>query len=263
MRIRFFLRFLSIFLLLLPFSSCQKKPDRTIKVAASSTPHAEMLELIQQDMEERGYRLEILVVDDYHLPNRLLAEKQVDANFFQHLPFLESEIEEFGYKLVPLAKIHLEPLRIYSKKYQSLKEVCPKAVVTLPSDPSNEARALKLLEKAALIKLKEGIGRFPTILDISENPLCLNFKELDAPLLPRTLADADISLIPGNFVLQADIDPTKALFSEESDSPYANILVIRQGEEGREELQLLANLLRSQKIINFIKERHSNLFLLL
>lgn len=235
--------------------SCQSGEKR-LKIAASSTPHAEMLEVIRKDLKEKGITLEIVVIDDYHLPNRLLAEKQVDANFFQHGPFLENEIADFGYSLTPLAKIHIEPLGIYSRKFRKLAEVPDHAKITIPSDPSNEARALLLLEEAKLIKLRDKKGHFPTMVDIDYNPHSYQVTELDAPLLPRTLNDTDLAVIPGNFALQAHLFPEEALFLEGANSPYVNILVVRKGEEEREDLRLVAQLLRSQKVAYFLKERY-------
>ena len=254
--ILFLLVFTSLFM-----TGCREK-KKSIKVAATSVPHAEMLEVIKPDLEKQGYKLEILVIDDYQLPNRLLQEKQVDANFFQHQPFLDKEICEFGYSLTPIAQVHIEPLGIYSKKISSFEKLTPKALVTIPSDPSNEGRALRLLEEAKLIKLKENASLYATPLDIIENPLALKIKEIDAPLLPRTLKEVDLSVIPGNFALQASLSPSDALFIEGKNCPYVNILVVRKGEENREDLQALKTLLTSEKIRHFVEEKYKGKILM-
>lgn len=252
---KYFLRTLFLVISLL-FFSCSKQ-EKVLKVAATSVPHAEILETIKTDLEKKGYRLEIIVVDDYQLPNRLLHEGHVDANFFQHLPFLEEEKKEFGYDLIPLAKTHIEPLGIYSLKFSSLENIPKKALISIPSDPANEGRALYLLEKARLITLREHSSICATIVDIEENPLSLKIKEIDAPLLPRTLNDVALSVIPGNFALQAGLSPSEnGLLLEDSQSPYVNVLVIKNHDESRQELQLLAELLTSEKTSRFINEKY-------
>jgi D-methionine transport system substrate-binding protein len=231
--------------------------EKSLRVAATPVPHAEILESIQAEMKEKGITLEIVEVDDYNLPNRLLLEKQVDANFFQHEPFLKSQEEEFGYAFTVLAKVHVEPLGVYSKKIQTLSQIRQRAVVAIPSDPSNEARALHLLEEEGLIRLHENATVLATILDIVENPKNLQFQELDAALLSRVLPDVDLAVIPANFALQAGLCPQRSsLLLESGVSPYANLLVIRKGEENRPELQLLAQLLRSEKTKIFMCEQY-------
>lgn len=239
------------------FAGCQSKESR-IKVAATPVPHAEILQQIKPDMKKEGYELKIIEIEDYNLPNRLLYEEKVDANFFQHIPFLEMQNLEFGYNLEVLAKIHIEPLGIYSKKIRNLPELSEGATIAIPSDPTNEARALQLLSDKGLLKLKsEAVLLTP--LDITENPKKVKIREVDASLLPRTLSDVDIAVIPANFALQTGMNPGKdALALESPDSPYANVLVIRGGEERREELQLLKKYLISEKVRNFILKKYSN-----
>jgi D-methionine transport system substrate-binding protein len=231
---------------------CQNQ-EKILRVAATPVPHAEMLEAIQSDMKEKGIRLEIIEVDDYNLPNRLLQEKQVDANFFQHEPFLKIQEKEFGYSFAILARIHIEPLGVYSKKIQSLSQIRQKATVAIPSDPSNEARALRLLEEEGLIRLHENVTLLATPLDIVDNPKKLHFQELDAALLAHVLPDVDLAVIPANFALQAGLCPQRSsLLLESGESPYANLLVVRKGDENRPELQLLAQILTSEKMRNFM-----------
>lgn len=229
--------------------------EKTLKVAATPVPHAEILEAIKADLEKEGINLKIVEVDDYNLPNRLLYEKQVDANFFQHLPFLEEQNHRFGYHLQVLTAVHIEPLGIYSHKISDLEQLKEGAIIAIPSDPSNETRALNLLSELGLIKLKEGIHT--TIYDIIENPKRLKVEEIDSAFLCRALDDVDVAIIPANFALQVGLIPNKdALALESIDSPYANVVAIREGEEGREELQKLKEALHSPKLRQWILDRY-------
>lgn len=235
-------------------SSSQQEPKKkTLKVAATPVPHAEMLELIKPDLKEKGIDLKIVVVEDYQLPNRLLAERQVDANFFQHEPFLKAQIEAFHYQIVSLKKIHYEPLGLYSKNCCQLEEVSKGAKIAIPNDPSNETRALIFLEKLRWISLKNSSIQ-ATVLDIEENPHQLKILEIDAPLLPRVLCDVNFAVIPGNFALQAGLNPQEeALWLEEGSSSYANLLVVRKGDEEREDLILLSRALCSPKMTQYLE----------
>jgi len=237
--------------------SCNSS-NKIMKVAATAVPHADLLEAVKEELKDEGIELKIVEVDDYNLPNRMLHEKQVDANFFQHQPFLDEQIKLYGYDIVALTAVHLEPLGIYSIVYQSLDEVKDESIVAIPQDPTNEARALMLLEDVGLIKLKFLPNKFLTsTLDIIENPKNLRFEELDAPYLPRALPDVDLAVIPSNFALQANLDPTKdALALESSDSPYANIVVVRAGEVRREEFEKLRKVLNSEKLRKHIKKKY-------
>jgi D-methionine transport system substrate-binding protein len=240
----------------LSFAGCQSH-EKTLKVAATPVPHADLLEAIKPDLEQEGVNLKIVEVDDYNLPNRLLYEKQVDANFFQHKPFLDEQNQRFGYNLKPLVAVHIEPLGIYSQKIKSLDQLKEGATVAIPSDPTNEVRALSLLQEVGVIKLKALKGQFATVHDIEENPKNLKIEEVDAAFLPRALADVDLAVIPANFALQAHLNPTKdALALETSESPYANIVVIREGEENREDLQKLKAALTSEKMRAHILEKY-------
>ncbi|HEY4831394.1 MAG TPA: MetQ/NlpA family ABC transporter substrate-binding protein [Waddliaceae bacterium] len=246
--------FIGIFFLV----GCQSK-EKTLKVAATPVPHAELLEMIKSDLNSQGIHLKIVEVDDYNLPNRLLFEKQVDANFFQHKPFLDEQNKRFGYNIKPLVAVHLEPLGIYSKKITSLDELREGAIVAVPSDPTNEARALALLSDVGLIELKSNISSLPTIYDIAENPKHLKIEEVDAAFLPRALPDVDLALIPTNFALQVFPDPIKdALALESVDSPYANIIAVRKEDLDKEEIQKLKRAITSDKIRHFIQEKYKS-----
>lgn len=230
----------------------QSSSDHQLKVIATAVPHAEILEQIKPDLAAKGIDLQIIVVDDYNIPNRSLADGEVDANFFQHLPFLNMQNEEFGYRLQSLGAVHIEPMGIYSSKIKSLKDLKPASIVAIPNDPSNEARALELLEKAGLIKLNRHDSN-TTVHNIVENPLRLKFSEIDSPLLPRTMDDVVLAVITTNFALQAGLSPQKdALALEDKDSLYANIVAIRNGDGDRENLKALKEALQSEKIREYI-----------
>src|SRR5690606_36252037 len=183
-------------------------PDAALKVGASPVPHAEILNYIKENLADKaGLKLEIVEFTDYMLQNPALADKQLDANYFQHVPFLESEKKSRGYDLVALAPVHIEPLGIYSKKVSSLAELSEGAVVTIPNDPTNSGRALKLLADNGLITLKDGVGVNATQRDIVDNPKRLEFRELEAAQLARSLDDATLSVINGNYALEAGLTP--------------------------------------------------------
>ncbi len=242
---------------LLILAGCTTGAKRPLKVAASAMPHAEMLEYIQERLENEGVDLDIIVVDDYHLPNPMLADKEVDANFFEHLPFLNEQKSHFGYRLIPYAAIHLEPMGLYSKKIGNLADLPNKSTVAIPNDPTNEARALRLLEKKGLIQLKDSENLNATVLDISDNPKELKFLEIDASLLPRTLRDVALAVINSNLALAAGLDPDKdPLAKESADSPYANILVIRKGDENRPDLKKLKEAMTSDEMRAFILSKY-------
>ena len=230
----------------------------TLKVGATAVPHAEILEdVVKPALEKEGIQLEVVVYEDYVQPNLNLQDKEIDANYFQHIPYLEKMSSEKNLNLVPLVGVHIEPMGIYSKKIKSLDELKEGATVTIPDDPTNGGRALFLLQKAGLLKLKENAGIEATVNDIAENPKKLNIKTLEAAMLPRTLEDADIAVINTNYALQADLVPTEdALAIEESDSPYVNVLVVRKEDKDNENLRKLAKALTSDEVKAYIEEKY-------
>ncbi len=239
------------------FTSCsEKKNDSVLRVAASAIPHAEILEQVKSDLALAGVALEVVIVDDYQIPNRALADGEVDANFFQHTPFLEAQVSQLGYPLICFANVHLEPMALYSAKVKDITILGDRTSIAIPSDPANQARALLLLEKTGLIRLnRHDIGA--TLLDISENPKMLTFLEIDAPLLARTLDDVDLAAINTNFALQAGLSPiNEALAIESGDSLFVNILAIRKGDEEKWPLKMLKALLLSEKVGLFIDEKY-------
>lgn len=232
--------------------------NKTLKIAATPVPHAEILEVVKPILEDEGINLKIVEVDDYNLPNRLLAEQQVDANFFQHLSYLEEQNRRFGYRLVPLLAVHIEPLGIYSEKITSLDDLKEGGKVAIPNDPANEARALTLLSQVGLIRLKphEDLS-LVTVYDIKENPKNLKINEIEAAFLPRALPDVELAIIPSNFALQAGLNPSKdALALESSDSLYANLVVIRKEDQAKPELLKLKEALQSEVVQKMIREKY-------
>lgn len=234
------------------------KAEKVVKVGASPVPHAEILEVIKPELAKDGIKLEIVEFNDYVQPNLATNDKEIDANFFQHEPYLKNFITEHPeLKLANVLGVHVEPMGIYSHKIKNISELKDGAQVSIPSDPTNGGRALLLLERAGLLKLKDGVGAAATVQDVTDNPKKLVFKEIEAPQLPRTLDDVDISVINTNWAMQADLVPTRdALFMEDKTSPYVNILVVRQGDESRPEIQALMKALHSEAVKNFINEKY-------
>lgn len=245
---------IGLFILLAGCASSQHQ--KGFKVAATPVPHAQMLEFIKPDLKEQGIDLVILVTDDYNMPNRALAEKEISANFFQHTPFLEEQIKQFGYPIQSLAKIELEPMGIYSKKIGSLSELKVGAAIALPNDPTNEARGLLLLQSRGLIELEDPNDLQATVLNIASNPKNLRFVEMDAAMLPRTLEDVDAAAINTNYALEARLSPKDALVLESKDSPYANIIAIRIGDEELPEIVALKAVMTSEKMREFIQTKY-------
>jgi len=232
--------------------------ETTLKIGATPAPHSEILEQIKPDLKEQGINLEIVEFNDYVQPNIALNDKELDANFFQHEPYLNDFIKEHkDMKLKNAGGVHVEPMGIYSSKIKDLKELADGATVSIPNDPTNGGRALLLLQKANLLKLKDGTGAEATLQDIAENTKNLNIQEVEAAQLPRTLDDVDISIINTNFALNAELNPMKdALFIEDKDSPYVNIIAVRNGDENRDEIKKLLTAIKSDKVKKFIEEKY-------
>lgn len=233
----------------------------TIKVGASPAPHAEILEKAKEILAEDGITLEITEFQDYVLPNEAVSNGELDANYFQHLPYLEQYNEENGTDLVSVAKIHYEPYGIYAGKTATLEELQDGAKVAVPNDATNEARALLLLEQEGLITLKEGVGIGATALDIVDNPKNLEIVELEAALIPRSLQDVDIAVINGNYAIEAGLNASKdALATEAADSvgadTFANIICVQAGNEENEGVQKLIEVLTSEEIKTFINDTY-------
>lgn len=229
----------------------------TIKVGATAVPHAEILAVVKPLLEKEGIQLNIVEFSDYVQPNLAVSDGELDANFFQHTPYLEKFCAERNLDLVNVAGIHIEPMGIYSKTVKQLDEVKDGAKVGIPNDPTNGGRALALLEKAGVLKLKQGVGIHATAADVAENPKNLKISELEAAQLPRSLDDLDLAVINTNYALEADLVPAKdALFIEQNDSPYVNILVSRADNQKNPEIQKLAQALKSEEVKKFINEKY-------
>ena len=230
---------------------------KKIVVGATPVPHVEILNVVKPILEEKGYELEIKEFTDYVTPNIALNDKELDANFFQHVPYMEEFAANNNMELVSVAKVHVEPLGAYSNKLKSIEELVEGATVAIPNDATNEGRALILLQEQGFIKLKDATGLTQTPLDIVENPKNLKFQELEAAQLPRVLQDVDFAIINTNFALEADLNPTKdALFIENADSPYANILTVRPDNAESEEIKALVEALNSDEVKKFIEENY-------
>lgn len=228
-----------------------------LKVGATPVPHAEILNEIKPLLAKDGIDLQIIEFTDYVKPNLSLNDKEIDANFFQHEPYLKKFAADRKLDLVNLVAVHIEPMGVYSKKLKDIKSVPDGAKVAIPNDPTNGGRALNILAKAGLIKLKDGVGISATVGDIVENPKNLKITEAEAAMLPRTLDDVDFAVINSNFAMEAKLNPTKdALFIEPKDSPYANIVAVRKGDENRKEIQALKKALTSPEVKKFIEEKY-------
>ncbi len=258
---------LAIFILSSLFAGCSSnkqdstaantKSEVTVKVGAAVVPHAEILNFIKPKLKEAGINLEVVVLDNEDQLNPALQTKEIDANYFQHLPYLESVAKEKGYDFVVAAKVHVEPIGFYSQKIKSKDQLPDGAQIAISNNPSNEFRGLVLLQANGLIKLKEGIPNFSaTPRDIAENPKHLKFVEVDPAQLTRALPDVDGAIINTNYVFEAKIDPNTALFREDANSPYANIVVVRKGDENRPEIKKLDAALNSPEVKKFIQDKY-------
>ncbi len=227
-----------------------------LKVGATPTPHAEILEFIKPALKKKGIMLKIVPFTDYVLPNLALADKSLDANFMQHLPYLQKINKDKNLNLVSIAQIHVEPLGIYSKKIKKIEELKNGAIVSIPSDPSNGARALILLHNNGIITLKDSKNLGTTEHDIKKNPKKLKIKHIEAGLLPKTLDDVDIAIINGNFAMQAGLSAKDAILLEDARSPYANIIAVRAGDENKSDIIELKNTLQSADVKKFIEDTY-------
>lgn len=234
--------------------------DKTIKIGASPTPHAEILQVVKEVLEKDGYTLEIKEFNDYVLPNTATESEELDANYFQHLKYLDDFNTENGTHLVSVANVHYEPLGIYAGKCDYLDALPDGAVVSVPNDTTNEARALLLLEAQGLITLREDAGLTATVLDITENKKGLKFQEIEAAQLVRSLEDVDIAVINGNYAIGGGLKIADALAAEAADSDagktYTNAVVVKEGNENKEKIQALVKAICSEEVRAFIEEEY-------
>jgi D-methionine transport system substrate-binding protein len=229
----------------------------SLSIAATAVPHAEILEFVKPALAKEGVELNIKVFTDYVQPNVQVAEKRLDANFFQHQPYLDEFNKSRGTELVSVVGVHVEPFGAYSSQHKSLADLPQGANVVIPNDATNGGRALLLLQKAGVITLKPEAGILATSKDIVENPKAIKVRELEAATLPRVLTQVDLALINTNYALEAKLNPTQdALTIEGSDSPYVNILVARADNQDSAALQKLAKALNSAEVKAFIEEKY-------
>lgn len=228
-----------------------------LSVAATPVPHAELLEFVQPALSAQGVDLDIKVFTDYVQPNLQVSDGQIDVNFFQHQPYLDSFNKEHKTRLVSVGLVHVEPFGAYSSKVKSVDELKEGAQVAIPNDPSNGARALLLLQQQGLIKLKDPKNILATARDVVENPKKLRFRELEAATLPRVLADVDLALINTNYALEAGLNPVNdALFIEGEESPYANIVVTTEAKKDAPAVQKLVKALNTEEVRQFIQQKY-------
>ena len=239
---------------------CHAQAATTVKVGASPTPHAEIPNPAKDMLTSEGINLEIIEYSDYVQPNVALDSKDLDANYFQHKPYLDDFNAQKGTKLSSMGGVHYEPFGIYAGKSKSLKDLKKGAIVAVPNDATNEGRALLLMQDQGLITLKDGVGLTATVRDIKDNPKKLRIEEIEAAQLVRALPDVDIAIINGNYAILGGLKVADALAVEAADSAaattYANILAIRTGDEKRPELQALYKALCSDKIKEFMKTKY-------
>lgn len=263
--------FLLIVTIALAFTGCKGKDNTTtttdggndasdnkIVFGVSPVPHAEITEALQEEFKKEGLEVEVKVFDDYVQPNLALDQGDIDANFFQHLPYLENFCKERNLDLVSIGKVHIEPIGIYSDKIKSLDELKDGDSVLIPSDPTNGRRALLLLEKAGLITLTDNTKEDLTEKDINDNPKNLDFSAADPANVANLYKDVTIAAINTNFALGAGLNPSKdALILEDKDSPYANIIAVKKGNENKEKFQKLVKVFNSEACKKFIEENYN------
>ena len=234
----------------------------TLTVGATPNPHAEILAQVKDDLAAEGIDLVVKEYSDYVVPNTAVEEGDLDANYFQHTPYMEKFNEENGTHLVSVGKIHYEPMGIYPGLTKTLEELPDGATIAVPNDATNEARALQLLAAQGLIELKEDAGLNATPNDITSNPKNLQFKELEAAMLPQTASEVDLSVINSNFAMEGGMNPaTDSLASEDADSEaaqtFANIITVKEGHENDPAIQALVKALQSDKVKEYIEKTYS------
>jgi D-methionine transport system substrate-binding protein len=232
-------------------------PGKPLVVVASPTPHAQILDYVAKNLAGKaGLKLDVKVVTDYVTPNTAVQDGSADANYFQHVPYLDDFNKKQGTDIVSAGAVHLEPLGLYSKKVKAVTELKDGAQVGVPNDATNEGRALKLLADNGVITLKSGAGTTATVQDVAGNPKNLKFKELEAAQLPRSLGDLDAAVINGNYALDGGLKPARdaILLEKAAGNPYANILAVKKGHENDPRVQKLAKLLASPEVKKYIED---------
>lgn len=230
--------------------------NKTIKVGVTAGPHVEVMEFVKGLAAKEGVDIKVVEFNDFILPNAALAQGDLDINSYQHEPFLEEQVKSRGYKLSSIGKTILFPIALYAKKVKELKDIKEGAQIAIPNDPTNGGRALLLLQKVGLIKLKSGVGHTASILDIEENPKQLKIVEIEAPQIPRALDDVDAGITNTDWALLAGLNPCKdALAMEDKDSPYANIIVVRTADKDKKDFLEFVKIYQSPQTKEFIKTK--------
>jgi D-methionine transport system substrate-binding protein len=228
-----------------------------IKVGVSPGEHAEIMEEVAKVAAPMGLDIDVVEFSDYVIPNTALADGDIQANSFQHVPYLENQMKDRGFDLTVVGNTITTPMGIYSDKIKDMADLADGAKVAIPNDPTNGGRALLLLQDLGLVTLAEGTGLVPSPLDVSDNPKNLEFLELDAAQLPRTLADADIAIINTNFAIAAGLSPKDdSIAMEKADSPYVNVIVVRKGDEDQPWVKTLVEAYHSDEVKKFINESY-------
>lgn len=242
------MRIFSVLVLLISLVACHKPSPNTLTVGTIAGPETDLVEVAKEvALKQYGLTIKVVEFNDYNLPNEALQDGSLDANVYQHLPYLQAATKAHGYDLEAIGKTFVYPTGIYSSKFKSLAKLPQKALIAIPNDPSNEARALLLLQKAGLITLKS--ANIATLADITSNPKHLIIKELDAAQLPRVLADVDAAVINTTFAIPAGLSPSHdAIFVEGKDSPYANLIVIRRNSDKKPQLEKFVKALNSKEV---------------
>jgi D-methionine transport system substrate-binding protein len=229
----------------------------SFKIGVENGPHAEIAEIVKKQVAAKGIDLQIFEFSDYTRPNPAVNDGDLDANAFQHKPYLDQQIKDRGYKLTPVANIVVFPIGVYSQKVKSLKDLAPGAKVAIPNDPSNGGRALLLLQAQGLLKLKDGTGITPSVLDIAENPKKLKIVEVDAAQVPHYLPDVDAAVINTNYAIQGKLDPAKdAIAREDANSPYVNILVVRTADKDKPWVKALVEAYHSAEVKDYVLKKY-------
>lgn len=242
-------------------SAATSSDDKVITVGASPTPHAEILNAISDDLAKDGYTLNVVEYNDYVLPNTALESGELDANYFQHITYLNDFNAENGTNLVDAGGVHFEPMGIYAGKSSDLSAVADGATIAVPNDATNEARALLLLEQEGLIKLREDAGLSATVVDIAENPHNLNIQEVEAAQVPRVLNDVDFAVINGNYALQSGLNVADALATESDQGKaaeaYVNVVAVADGNQDSPKIKALMEALQSDTVKQFIDSTYN------
>lgn len=228
-----------------------------LKIGVSPVPHADIINFVAPTLEKEGVKVKVIEFNDYVQPNLALSEKELDANFFQHKPYLDTFSKEHKLNLAVLTAVHLEPMGVYSKSIKNVADLPDGAKIAVPNDPTNGGRALKVLETAGILKVRPEAGILASPADIVDNPKHVKIVEVEAAQLPRALDDVDAAVINSNYALAAKLNPTKdAIAIESKDSPYANVVVVRAGDENRPELQKLKKALLTPEVKKFLEEKY-------